>query len=1067
MGYLFIKQTIRNKNMQSSNPVSTTVTTCTSAVNAATDIPNISMIKNDIEKLNTEIATLTKDINHLKGLINNTSDDDEKNIYSACIDGKVNKVTRYQNELKNLTDLLPKTKRVIFMVDATSSMHTTLVSIQESMKEILPIMTLMCPDIEIYFVIYRDFDMTDYGMDYKFYGPYAANDVKRVISDISKEQPYGGGDAPENQKYAIHRIMNEFEIDEDAIIFNFTDAPPHSIPYTKSGNSKLEGEFMQRNQFESDWIKINHILKNKKYYVYTIGRYHDIAMKYYATQSHITEGEAILLVDTNVKTITKATIAVIARAFGYDDCDLTNIARLLKVSDDILIEKENKNFFDMKIQILSFTENSQPILRSVFDIMSRKIITERFKNDVAFRGHCFSVFTDLMNTGHIMALCYNPIVGCIYRQMVIKPKIESEIKRRDDFTNLMSQTVQKLNPNDKAIIDAWLESSYNELEAIRELIDPFEINGTNVPFYALQIKERVTKKDFTTAANCLMPHNIRLLVKMLSSVFVVNEKPKLIPEVYLPCSIPNDDLFEYISHLMCPGTKMNGKQVIHIAFCALLSKNELLLNPALEFLHSQRGKWWNPNIPEFYVLSFFKLVLEQEKNHGGLITPEEKQIFEKLMKIGTLMITNPVIRIERKYIPERSGVQGSKKKDNKLMCVRCNQYRSITVTTDCGNHTPLCGLCLSYSQEEIANLPDGDKEMSFIYFCTQCDSQYAVRNVDALKTKPKCYYCRNNIDIKPTKNCSVCEMKVIVPDSEQLSPDINENFMCGMCAGNNGQMRVEVLDVYLRDIVTENPLLIDHFLGIHIDPKQFFQSKSMWSLKDTPCLDDQIMKPTFVLYGGRPIINNNFVIDEIEKILVTGRVDAITCPYCFTDFLYKELQSVCGNNACKTIACLSCIKTWYQENEPGTRVFPNRFNCPSCRRKPSDGIYSLCNPSCCKIKVIPDFKHDWHYAWCKDCNKIKEFLERECAGPEPPDIRNYICDDCAHPNGIKACPFCGFKTQKSSGCDHIVCPKQFGGCGIHWCYRCDGPIDQIYHADNSRDVYNHLWTTHGNIWGPN
>lgn len=111
------------------------------------------------------------------------------------------------------------------------------------------------------------------------------------------------------------------------------------------------------------------------------------------------------------------------------------------------------------------------------------------------------------------------------------------------------------------------------------------------------------------------------------------------------------------------------------------------------------------------------------------------------------------------------------------------------------------------------------------------------------------------------------------------------------------------------------------------------------------------------------------------------------------------------------------------------------------------------------------FDHDWHYAWCKSCGKVKEFMERQCAGPDPMEIDNFICEDCMKPGENKACPFCGILTVKAAGCDHMECPKEHGGCGVHWCYRCDGPTETIFHSNLAEDVYNHLYEVHDNIWG--
>lgn len=77
-------------------------------------------------------------------------------------------------------------------------------------------------------------------------------------------------------------------------------------------------------------------------------------------------------------------------------------------------------------------------------------------------------------------------------------------------------------------------------------------------------------------------------------------------------------------------------------------------------------------------------------------------------------------------------------------------------------------------------------------------------------------------------------------------------------------------------------------------------------------------------------------------------------------------------------------------------------------------------------------------------------------------IYNFICERCLHPGKHKACPVCNIPIVKESGCDHMTCLVEYKGCGIHWCYRCD---NDVFHSHDATDIYDHLFDTHGNIWG--
>lgn len=135
------------------------------------------------------------------------------------------------------------------------------------------------------------------------------------------------------------------------------------------------------------------------------------------------------------------------------------------------------------------------------------------------------------------------------------------------------------------------------------------------------------------------------------------------------------------------------------------------------------------------------------------------------------------------------------------------------------------------------------------------------------------------------------------------------------------------------------------------------------------------------------------------------------------------------------------------------------LNCPFCRRGPAPQILSKFGLGIHAVGGLRQAAIDsgaWIHAWCEGCGWAKQYIERVCADGAPPEVQNWNCEGCRWPKNMmrngkmvrfmvtRSCPGCGVKTEKSSGCDHITCPRP--GCGMHWCWHCGK-------ASTYRDIY--------------
>ena len=882
-----------------------------------------------------------------------------------------------------------------------------------------------------------------------------------MIQIIQSTSPCGGLDGPEAQKYAFGLLLREEEIEGQSIVFHFTDAPPHSFPFPNSStnNHGLEGKALALNDLDKDWIALCKKYQERSIPVYTIGHFEHNTQAYYATMSKITGGEVVLLNYSSVDTILRSTVITATCALGYEECDLKGLASIVQLDVDVpLVSEDSEEFSTLykKLKTITFGgENEFYKMPSQYNVCTRKTLEARYKTDVEFQLLCFEVYTSLLKSGHILSLTYNPLLGCLYRLMNRRSKNSQTDTLREEINNLMSLTIGKLkttNPHAFAEVQKWQEESYNRLEEINEIIMEF---GNLFPYLGLQVSKRMTKKELMNAFTPL-PHHLRELGELVSGLFVVDKRPKIMPEVFLPLSVDDKTLFSLLSHLMCPGVKIDFKRSIVLALVTLNSRNAILYERALNFLRESRGTWFDKEGSEWHLFGFIKLVLRLEKEYGGILTTDEVAYLEPLFKISAIKYNNQELDCRRKFklLPEH----GKYYADHKAKCPQCKEFRSCTVMSENG----VCGLCCSYSAEELKKLEDSDAKKSAIFDCTSCGSRYGVRNVEGLKTKPKCYYCREKIEEIPKVLCKLCDVNIILPKGAEITGQTSDEFMCAICVENGGEERFETIQVRMHDLIRENPKLLPWLLKLSVDIDLVLGRESLFKLKGqySQIEEEKVEEVEELQYDKRKLLNFQDIMNQMTEIVKTGSVGTEPCLVCYGDKIHIELESVCHNKGCKALACRDCIIEWFNENKPGQQVVENRMTCPMCKRYPIGGLALANNHMKMLTKIKPIFDHDWHYAWCQSCGKIKEYMERQCAGPDPMEIHNYSCEDCINPGVNKQCPSCGILTVKESGCDHMKCTQ----CESHWCYRCES-LENTFYSNNSGDVYEHLYAVHGDIYG--
>lgn len=196
----------------------------------------------------------------------------------------------------------------------------------------------------------------------------------------------------------------------------------------------------------------------------------------------------------------------------------------------------------------------------------------------------------------------------------------------------------------------------------------------------------------------------------------------------------------------------------------------------------------------------------------------------------------------------------------------------------------------------------------------------------------------------------------------------------------------------------------------------------------------------------------------------------VNCSICNVNDITENEEAVTGNCKHKRTVCDSCMARYISEEVTGkgnvadmecledgckakldfndvkrfaTKDVFERFDTITTRRclESMDG-FAWCAHGCgCgQIHSNPTY----NIMRCHGCKK-KTCFKHKCVWHEGRTCGQYdedakASDEVAllqylESNGVR-CPKCKHGIEKSSGCDHMTCKKNVGGCGAEFCYRC-------------------------------
>lgn len=649
---------------------------------------------------------------------------------------------------------------------------------------------------------------------------------------------------------------------------------------------------------------------------------------------------------------------------------------------------------------------------------NKQIIGEWFNTCDSYKNKCLCMFRDyILNKDCIDALNTNELFIYVWRMLNKFYKKDKLFELLDSMSNLTSG---------RTWLSEMIQESYRDVDAVLEIIN--SASSLYPAFYYTGDQKNI--KDVMNMAR----------LGDLESFSDILQNNKIVESgtvgSSIPLSLSPDRFLTVLSHLLCSGVMFNSKRSKWLLSALIVSKCSDD-NPLFSIADSYLQKMTGVNIIDLSTnvdgtykeplnLSPFlsSLILNMPSCYVSKSVVKFYRSMRNSMDVSSVLHAN--IDITRSKILRGHAIEGNTK-----TCDKCGQERHESLIPD-----KICGLCIQYDKHSIKREPTPGNSVSYMYGCSECGVNYQIVNQELLYGNPKCYHCKENVkNGSRSRTCKICFNKFKTYDKK-----IDCDWTCYSC--KKGDILIEDMNVPVSDIVSHNSTVLSKTLPPNIKCCKF--SEKMRVLDGIEwCVPDSITfgNTTNVLTAPSEVIG------RIRKL--QSEVDQ--CGICFDDFSHDKLVPICGNDGCRTRSCRSCLTKLYGSNKAGC-IF-NADLCPYCRQTPNLRTIRSVNKDLFKMLNVSDvlsLDSKMYHFWCRDCNKVKPYIQRECAMATP-ELHDQVCVDCCNPDVCMddhlKCPDCGILVDHVDGCNHITCL-----CGCHFCSICSGTWpdgSSIYeHYDN-------------------
>ncbi|CAI7671923.1 unnamed protein product [Penicillium bialowiezense] len=973
----------------------------------------------------------------------------------------------------------------------------------------------------------------------------------------------GGGDYPEAVKTALARANELMREDAETLVFLYTDAPPHpAANLLGKGNVALEKEALSNFTSYSrcgpsflDWISATDQFRYgaKKAQFFTILDPYmapgDAAWSYLPTNIAKLTVDLLLAWMGVTKTLTDTDKIWVQVLPG-------ELSRYVSLEGIEGIQNENdentKLFFSRDLTKSSPCKDNITKVKlfpsTVDEHVAKKAIpvqdfAKRYMTDHEYKAFVVKYLEKIIED-HIEALTLNPVLGTLWRAVCS----DRTYSRRDEVLQAFNHRLEKMNnPDERANMKFWLEESYDFAGDIVAIInnvpdaekypcvflDPtLNFSGaSNESSQSSQPLSGMTRDDLLEIGRSCSPSILRRLGTILSRLTIVETESDMpthisgtttenVAKIPLPLASEKyqKQFWKTLFHVIKPGTKLGARPAALVAALCLRVGIAPLAKVAEQEMLAYKDKWNDLKTPETWSIGCLSLLVDADEAHKKLLQSQgqhkprllhsfDRVLFKNLVyfKILELNLETPLEAIVP-WTPQKTSAPIGPL----VTCRDCQHPRSVTIMGPNG----LCGFCLvpKYEDEETKKkfvdrgiVTDVSANATWVEcFSQSCRAQYIVYDVDGLKCRSKCHYCRiQSEEPAPVVECTRCMNRMIWPKEYRGSSLIESEFICPPCTSGCGP--TETLQLTPSNISAENGIswLVE---GTKFRNVSLFRTISdigarsfLNKIKLFPVSDARLLN------SGKLIRNSSDIIAKLRDMVLNRKTSHTKCSLCFSNFQHGTLARACGRQGCFQRVCNECLSGWYGLNRAGSVINTAALGCPFCRRLPASRTLAKHGTGIHAVRDLANAVRDKGtliYAWCQECHTAKELMERSCTRGAPPELREWTCGGCIEERdarrlereialaaqavedarlagvgleeaerrrqlvdlnaeermlkSLKPCPKCETLTMKISGCGHMKC--SVADCGVDWCYFCGDAFD------NDR-IYRHMSEVHGGMFG--
>jgi hypothetical protein len=568
---------------------------------------------------------------------------------------------------------------LLILTDATASMGSYLMSLNESLPEIIRISALTAAFDRIGVLAYRDYcggKLTEWS------GWYSADETdnqaisQAALLDFAKglKAEYGG-DWPEATKTGLAHAYEVMRADAATIMLLYTDAPPH-MPCTGGQNRLKEKSRLSDKMSYSgygplfeDWVAGSRALERgeKKAVVFALVQSHLVdTLSPYVYLSTLTGGMCLQLADQTSLTISKLTMSILLGWMGVGKAGAANKAVLAhvrryklvatinkiqneddKVMETYFLKKDAKPFENLVKENLDSTDVSLDNLKDFIAVRDPPLqdFSKKYVADVKYRNLAISQLRIII-ASDVKAVAVNPVFGSLWRTICN----DRDNEARDELIQSFGLHVDRIaNAEHKARMKSWLEESYDYAADIVAIIkavpkeerfpcvylDPTQ-DFKSTPIAGDNDDEnpedrpinKFTREELLEIGRSCDYRILRRLGKVLTRLSYVSSEEDLpahiaamteeqVPRVPLALTKVEHKMkfWKILLHVVLPGTMLSVRPAALLAALSLRMGMLPLRDAADTELIFTSKKWNTLEIPETWNASCLSLLLDADKDY--------------------------------------------------------------------------------------------------------------------------------------------------------------------------------------------------------------------------------------------------------------------------------------------------------------------------------------------------------------------------------------------------------------------------------------------------------------------